>query len=425
MTQVPISGLKNRSLDFASWRTFPLRIVCSFLIAVSPLAIAPRPLQAQATAAPTQTPTVRSAAGALATGDLARAEADLQTILQSTPNDAHALNLLGIVRVQQHREADAEKLFRQAIAVDPGFAGAHASLGLLYVQTQKNDLAIPELQEALKLDPGRKDAQAALVDIYRGQAHAAAQDEDLERALALLIEARKVDANDPDAQYDLGMISLRMSLFPDAAESFEAVLKLRPDDAHALYGLGRTMIALAKFDDAQALFQRYVKLRPQDASGHYALGVTLQAQQQAAAAHAEYEKSIELQPLQTESYFQLGLIELDAGNLDAAAARFDRVLKRAPQHAGALTGMGRVRFANKDYAGAADLFEKAIAADAQFREAHYYLGLTDARLGKKEDSARELEIASRIEHEQVEKHQNVMRVLDPDQVQIPATAPQE
>jgi tetratricopeptide (TPR) repeat protein len=279
----------------------------------------------------------------------------------------------------------------------------------------KNDLAVPPLKEALRLDPGRKDVQAVLTSIWREQARGAAEHGELEKALAVLIDARKLNPANADVQYEFGMVALRMSLFPDAIDAFDQVLKLRADDAAALYGLGRAKMSVSRFDDAHQAFERYVRLRPADASGHYALGFTLQAQQRTSDARAEYERSIALQPQQTESGFQLGLMELEDGNTRAAAGRFEQVLKRAPQHAGALTGMGRVKFQEKDFAGAAMLFEKAIASNPELREGHYYLGLADSRLGRKEESAKELEIASRIEHEEVEKHQTVLRIIDPDQ----------
>jgi len=376
-----------------------------------------------ASSAPASVPTVRSAAAALAAGDSKRAETELNAILQSSPNDIHALNLLGILRAQQQRNDVAEGLFKKAISIQPEFAAGHADLGLLYVQTGKDDLAVAELQQSLKLDPGRKDAQTALVGIRRGQARLAAQSGDLEKALALLIEARKLDATDPNVQFDFGIVALRMSLFPDAVDAFDRTLKLRPNDPQALYGLGRAKIALAKFDEAEQVFERYVELRPDDASGHYALGFTLQALQHADDARAEYERSITLQTQQTESYYQLGLMDLDAGNLRTAATQFQRVLNRAPQHAGALAGMGRVRFQEKNYEEAAPLLSRATVANPQMREAHYYLGLTDARLGRKEDSEKELAIASQIEHDEVEKHQNMLRIIDPDQLQAPEHTP--
>jgi len=60
-------------------------------------------------------PTVRDAATVLAAGDLKQAETELQSILKTAPMDVHALNLLGIVRVQQKRDREAETLFQQAL----------------------------------------------------------------------------------------------------------------------------------------------------------------------------------------------------------------------------------------------------------------------------------------------------------------------
>jgi len=382
----------------------------------------PGSLEAQAVHPPSP-PTVRGAASALAAGDLKGAETELHEILKASPLDVHAMNLLGIVYAQQKREPEAEALFKQAIALHPEFAGAEASLGLLYIQMAKYDLAVPPLEEALRLDPGREDARSALLSARRGQAHGASDLGDLEKALALLIEARRLNPDDAGVEYDLGMISLRMSLFPDAVTAFDHVLKVRPDDPQALYGLGRSKMALAKFDEAEQAFEKYVHLRPDDASGFYALGFTLEALEHTAEAREEYEKSIVLEPQQTESYFHLGLISLEAGDLNRAQEKFERVLKRAPQHAGALTGMGRIRFQQKQYPAAADFLKKAVDAQPKLREPHYYLGMVYARLGSKDNSEKELETASQIEHEEVEHHQNVLTVLDPDQVHVPETQP--
>jgi len=54
---------------------------------------------------------------------------------------------------------------------------------------------------------------------------------------------------------------------------------------------------------------------------------------------------------------------------------------------------------------AADFLEKAIA-EQRLREAHSYLGMVNARLGRKQESEKELQIARQIEHEEVESHQN-------------------
>jgi tetratricopeptide (TPR) repeat protein len=401
-----------------------LMLLCLAVLSFFPLLFS-AVARSQNPSSPSSVPSSKEAAAALAAGEFKQAENELQTILKSAPADVHALNLLAIVRVQQRREADAEVLFKKAIALQPDFAGAQAGLGLLYAQLGKDDLAIVPLQASLKLDPGRKDVEAVLISIWRSQAHDAVEHNELEKALALLIEARKLDPANADVQYEFAMVALRMNLFADAIDAFDQVLESRTDDPAALYGLGRAKMSVARFDDAEQAFERYVQLRPADASGHYALGFTLQALQRPSSARTQYERSISLQPLQTESYFQLGLLALEAGDTDGAATQFEHVLGRAPQHAGALTGMGRVSFQKKRYEEAAAFFKKAIASNPSLREAHYYLGLSYSRLRRKEDSERELQIASQIEHEQVENHQTVLKIIDTDQVRPTETKPNQ
>jgi tetratricopeptide (TPR) repeat protein len=319
---------------------------------------------------------IKDAAQSIAAGNLDRAERELQTVLQASPQEFRALNLLGIIRAQQHRESEAEEFFKRAIEIKPDFTSAHASLGLLYVQMSKPDEAIPQLKQSLRLDPGRTDASAALAGVWRDQAHTTLQQGDPEKALSLLIEARKLSPNDADVLFDFGMVALRMSLFPDAVQAFQETLNLRNDYGNDLYGLGRAQMGLDKYQDAHEAFARFVQLHPQDASGHYALGMTLQALQRSDEARSEYEKSIQLKCEQTESYFQLGRMDLDAGDLKSAADRFSRVLKHDPHHAGALTGAGRVAFQAKKYTKAAELLQSAVAIESSLREAHYYLGLS-------------------------------------------------
>ena len=366
-------------------------------------------------------PLVKDAAKALAAGNLQLADTDLQLILTVNPRDVHALNLLGILRVQQQREAEAERLFKQAIEIKPDFAGAHASLGRLYIETGRPEVAIPQLQEALRLDALRTDIRDSLLSLLRTEAREALRARNPEKALAALLQARQVSANDPDVEYELGMVALQMSLFPDAIDALQNVLALRSQDLLALYGLGRANIGFAKFPEAKECFTRYIQERPDDASGHYALGLALESLQENEQARRQFEQSISLRPVQTEAYFQLGRMDLEENKLESAAGHFQTVLQRDPKHAGGLIGMGRVAFQRKNYEEAADFLRRAIAGDAPLREAHYYLGLTYARLGRKEESEQEMQIASRLEHEEVEQHQQEVRILGLEEAPVPAS----
>jgi len=353
---------------------------------------------------------LRDAAQALTTGNLALAEVDLQSALRTNSQDYRALNLLGIVRAQQQRNPEAEELFKRVIEIKPDFAGGHAGLGLLYVQSGRPNDAITELQEAVRLDPAREDVRDKLVELLRTDAREALASNP-EKALASLLQARKLSPGNAAVQFELGMVSLRMALYTDSMDAFRKVLAQRPDDSSALYGLGRAQMGAGKFLDAKSTFTRYVQDRSSDPSGHYALGMVLQVLQENREARTQFEQSISLKPAQTESYFRLGLIDLDESQWDAAARNFQIVIDRAKNHAGALTGMGRVEFQRKHYQDAADLLQRAVGADSSLREAHYFLGLTYARLNRKEDSDRELQTASRLEHEEVERQQQGLRII--------------
>jgi len=259
------------------------------------------------------------------------------------------------------------------------------------------------------------------VNIWRSDAQLATSTGALEKALALLISARKLASENADVQFEFGMTSLRMSLFTDAVDGFQKTLALRANDPLALYGLGRAFMGLSKFEDARQRFALYTDLRPDDASGHYALGMSLATLQRSVEGQAEFEKSIALAPVQTESYFRLGLLDLDAKDLDSAARNLHHVLDRDPKHAGALAALGRVELEKKNYAQAAEFLNHAVASDDSLREAHYYLGLTLARMGRKQESEEQLQIAARLDREESQRQRTVFK-LDPVEIdtQYPA-----
>ena len=355
---------------------------------------------------------LREAAKALTDGNLGLAETDLQAVLRASPQDYRALNLLGIVRAQQQRDPESEQLFKRVIEIKPDFAGGHAGLGLLYIQSGRPNQAISEFEEVLRLDPARQDIREKLIELLRAEARESVNGGNPEKALASLLQARKLTPDSLDIQFELGMVTLRMSLYADSMEAFQKVLAARANDTPALYGLGRAQMGAGKFLDAKTTFSGYVHDRPTDPSGHYALGLALQVLQENRDARTQFEQSITLRPAQTESYFRLGVIDLDDNDWEAAARNFQSVLDRDKNHAGALAAMGRVEFQRKHYQNAVDLLQRAVGADPLLREAHYFLGLTYARLNRKEDSDRELETAARLEHEEVKKQQQGLKIID-------------
>jgi tetratricopeptide (TPR) repeat protein len=374
------------------------------LSSLTPLAQVPRPVA--------DASVLQDAARAMTAGKLSLAEKDLQSVLRTAPEDYRALDLLGVVRALQQRDSEAEELFCRAIQKKPDFAPAHAHLGLLYVQKGRTEEAILPLREVLRIDASRRDASDALVRILQDQVRTAVGSGDYPKALPLLTEAEKYAPDNSDVQFELGTVELQMSLWEDAVGTFQRVLKLRANDPLALYNLGRAFMGLSRFEEARQQFARYAIAHPDDASGHCALGMTLAALERVPEARQQFERSIELAPEQTESYFRLGLLDLNAKDLDEAATNFRQALTRDSKYAGALSALGRVAFEQKHYSDAIDLLQRAIASDDSLREAHYYLGLTFVRVGRKKEADAQLQIATRLEHEEARQRRMVLRIQD-------------
>lgn len=377
------------------------------------LLFAPTFLASQSAGSPAVTTRLQIAAKEMSAGHLDLAAKELQSVLQGQPGEYRALDLLGVIRVMQQDESHAERLFTQAIQAKNDFAPAHAHLGLLYLKLERSDDALRELREALRLDPKRTDAANALVRILLDQAQSVSASGNWDQALSLLRDARKYAPDDPNVQYAFGAVALHLSLDEDAVESFRRTLKLRSNDELAVYNLGRAFMELSKFEEARDQFARYVKIRPGDPSGYCALGMTLAALEHPDEARAQFSRSIALAPAQTESYYRLGLLDLQSGDYDTAAQHLQRALDREPKNAGALTALGRVQFEQKHYPEAVITLQQALASDNSLREAHYYLGLAFVRLGRRQESSEQLEIATRLEHEETQQRRAILRIVEP------------
>ena len=381
-------------------------VVLSFATSAAPLS--------QTASRPSVSSQLQDAAKELAAGKLDRAEHDLQSVLRSNSGDYRALDLLGVVRVLQHQEAKAEELFEQVVKAKPDFAPGHAHLGLLYLHLGRTQDAVPELQQALRLDPGRTDVAGALAHILMDQAKTASASGDWDGALRFLLEARKYAPENADVLYEFGIVAQKLSLVDDEIAAFQQTLKLRKNDALAMFYLGFALMGQARYDDARQQFAQYVELRPDDPSGYGALGMALAALGRSEDARKQFERSIALLPTQSESYYRLGLLDLDAGDYDSATRNLHKALEHEPNDAGALTALGRVEFEQKHYPEAISLLQQAISQDDSLEKAHYYLGLTLARMGRKQESSEQLGIAARLEQEQKETAKHILRLIKPE-----------
>jgi tetratricopeptide (TPR) repeat protein len=311
-------------------------------------------------------------------------------------DDPVALNLLGVVRIQQGQTADAETLFRRAIERGPALAGPHVNLARLYGKSRAQD-AIAELAKALELAPDLEQAALMLREIAASASAGLVRSGSKEAALALMLRAHKVLPHDPDLLVETALAAMEDGLYQDAEGFLTEALAIRTGFPRAIYALARAYLGAGKGQLAEAEMRKYLALRPDDATAQYGLGYILMSEQKVEEARAAFEKSLALEPRQTESVFQLAELASQEGKGEQAAERYTMVLDVDPRHGGALTGLGTLAYRAGKLDAALGYLERAVAAAPSYYKAHYYYALTLKKLGKKEDSDREFQIATDLQ----------------------------
>ncbi len=271
----------------------------------------------------------------------------------------------------------------------------------LCAQSSIDETAQMDAAEAtLKQNP--KDSQARQSEVNAAiaaalKAKAAGKNED---ALGFLLRAKYWVPDDPELLLDTGIQEESMQLYKDADATLAEAQRLRPDNLKTLYAVARLKMNLGQTQASEDAWREYLKHRPDDATAHYGYGVLLQMMQRSDDARAQFLKSVELSPKQAESYYRLGEIAREAGDLSQAKTYYEQTLAHLPSHAGALTGMAILAYQDHKYDEAEGDLEKAIAASPDFQTARYYHGLTLAKLGRKDESQAELDLAMRMANEQ-------------------------
>src|SRR5690349_7239001 len=105
---------------------------------------------------------ISDAVAALERGDLANAEQSLQGLLNTRPNDAAALGVLGVVLDQEKKYREADGVYRRALAVSPRSAALLNNYGNHLIATGKSAEARKVFVQVLALNPGQPNALVQL-----------------------------------------------------------------------------------------------------------------------------------------------------------------------------------------------------------------------------------------------------------------------
>lgn len=206
------------------------------------------------------------AVGALAV--MASFAAGTGMLAQNKPTEnaqAYQFYLRGRQYEETNRMADADTLYKRALALDPGFALARARLALVLMSYSPRP-------DRARLEQGRQEATTALrTQPDLAEAHYAIglywrSLNQLERALASFERARKGLRKSSVLHADIGRTYRNLGRWDEAVKALEHALELDPTNIGVAPTLAITYGRMRRYREAQAMWGRYIAVTP-DAYG--------------------------------------------------------------------------------------------------------------------------------------------------------------
>ena len=201
-------------------------------------------------------------------GRTAQAKRIYGEILADQPGQPRALNLLGMILLQEGKVAEATQSIAKAISRRPNVAQFHVNYGrALWVQ-KRFAAAIGAFQKAIALNPKHPGAYFFLANALDKQG----QKEQSEAAYRRAIEL-KPDL--PLAHLNRGHVLAKLGRTDEATASFEKALQYRPGLFQAFNALGYVRHFQGMLDEAIESLRKAIELAPQFPLAHYNLGMAL------------------------------------------------------------------------------------------------------------------------------------------------------
>ena len=288
----------------------------------------------------------------------------LKTYLQSHAGAPKTLRLLAVAYLREEEYAAAKDAAEQALRFGERDSAGVEVLAMAQLGLQATDSAERLFREAVKLDPNSAEANFQLGLLYTKQR------KNLEEAIRLLEKARALQPNLAGTYTALGSAFLASGNARQAAISLETAVKLAPDSAESYYVLVSAYRQLhedGKADAALAAFQARKKAdadqraREMRSRADYEEGVNLLSNtDQLDKAYESLAKAVKELPTFDPAYYRMAQVSYLKGDLAKALASIREALRLNPFEPEYYYVLARC-IENTDPRAALEAIEKAIS----------------------------------------------------------------
>ncbi len=224
-----------------------------------------------------------------------------RTALAKKPTLKQAAENMAVMLQNEGRNADAVAIYQDILQKYPDDGSARARMAALYRESGDYERALRFAREALMREPQNLTAYKVLMRTYLDR-------NNLNMAKLVALRAKKIDQNDPELTYTIGLILLKEGDEQSAIAQFREALKQRDD-----YLVARLRIAeiAVKHQDWASAEEQYRKIAQYDGKNpkvHVNLGVAYKGLGQIDKAMAEYDQAMKADPSLAEPYFNMGVL---------------------------------------------------------------------------------------------------------------------
>ncbi|MEI8195268.1 MAG: tetratricopeptide repeat protein, partial [Phycisphaerae bacterium] len=268
-------------------------------------------------------------------------------------------------RAVQHQQAgqlaEAEQIYRQILAQQPGQVETLYQLGVLAYQAGRPEAAVELLRQVVAMKPQLAEAHCNLGKILREMGR-------LEEAVAACRQALVLKPHFPEACYNLGVALSDMGdgLLEEAVAAYQRAIELKPDFAEAYCNLGSALRKKGLLEAAEVAYREASARKPDFPEAHSNLGVVLQERGQLAEAGAACERAVALKPDYAEAHYNLGNVLQELGRPDEAIAAYRRAIALKADYAAAYSNLGNALKDRGEVEEAVAAFRRALELQPDF-----------------------------------------------------------
>lgn len=277
--------------------------------------------------------------------------------------------------LRQGRIAEAERIFRQIVDLQP--AHADASHGLAICLSQRGDFqaALPHYDAALKANPAHVGCLNNLGNALQGLRRFDAALDCYERAITLDPSNSTFHTNRGNCLKELGRPE-------DALASYTRALSMKADHVAAYFNRGVVLHELGRFTDALADFGKAISLRPQYAGAYGSRGATLHELKRYDEALVDFDRAVQLDPHDAHAWSNRGNVLQRLHRVADAVASCDQAIALHGSLAEAHCNRGSALNQMQRHDAALASLDRAIALKPDLAEAHVNRGSALFRLGR-------------------------------------------